>query len=126
MQIRVYYEDTDIGGIVYHSNYLNFCERARSEVFFARGINPGSMSDGFVVRKVEAEFLGSATLGDMLEVCTKVLEQKRSTIWLLQEIFKDDMKLFSAKVLLVYINNGKIKKIPQHYEEVFADFKLQG
>jgi acyl-CoA thioester hydrolase len=126
MKIRVYYEDTDIGGIVYHSNYLNFCERARSEVFFEHGLNPGSMSDGFVVRKIEAEFLSSATLGDILDVRTTVIEQKRSTIVLNQEIFKDETMVFKANILLVYINNGKINKIPPHFVEIFENFNTQG
>ena len=120
MQIRVYYEDTDIGGIVYHANYLKFCERARSELFFKQGLNPGSTNDGFVVRKMELDFLATSTLGDILEVKTTALELKKTSINLLQEIYKEDTKVFSAKILLVYINNGKIAKIPEDYMSVLG------
>jgi acyl-CoA thioester hydrolase len=121
MKIRVYYEDTDIGGIVYHANYLKFCERARSEIFFDKGLNSGSMSDGFVVRKMELDFLQSATLGDILEVKTTLIESKRSSLSLLQEVFKEEKVIFRTKVLLVYINNGKISKIPPHYMEIIEN-----
>jgi len=121
VKIRVYYEDTDIGGIVYHANYLKFCERARSEIFFKQGLNPGSMSDGFVVRKMELDFLATSTLGDLLEVKTTTIEKKKTSISLLQEIYKENTKVFSAKILLVYINNGKISKIPSHYIEVLEN-----
>jgi acyl-CoA thioester hydrolase len=118
VKIRVYYEDTDIGGIVYHTNYLKFCERARSELFFHQGVNPGSINDGFVLHKIEANFLNTATLGDLLQVKTIVLEKKKTSFTLLQEIYKEDIKIFSAKVLLVYINNTKITKIPKHYMDI--------
>ncbi|WP_372931544.1 hotdog domain-containing protein, partial [Shewanella putrefaciens] len=66
MQIRVYYEDTDTGGVVYHSNYLNFCERARSEAFFSQEKNPILTTGHFVARKVCGDFYLSAKLGDLL------------------------------------------------------------
>ncbi|MGD9625492.1 MAG: acyl-CoA thioesterase, partial [Arcobacter sp.] len=52
MKLRVYYEDTDAGGIVYHSNYLNFCERARSDVFFQKGFSPVLEGGHFVAKKI--------------------------------------------------------------------------
>ena len=65
MRIRVYYEDTDCGGIVYHTNYIKYCERARSELFFAQGTPPSHATCGFVVSALEAKFLGFAKLGDI-------------------------------------------------------------
>ena len=61
MKIRVYYEDTDAGGIVYHTNYIKYCERARSEIFFEQGMKPtlGDKS-GFVVRDIKACFLATS------------------------------------------------------------------
>jgi len=104
MKIRVYYEDTDAGGITYHSRYINFCERARSEIFFERDMVPGEGSDsGFVVRNIKADFLATSTLGDLLDVTSKILSQKSSSLVLLQEIFKEDVKVFSMEVVLVYI-----------------------
>ncbi len=119
MKIRVYYEDTDAGGIVYHSRYLNFCERARSEEFFRRGMLPaGEDGSGFVVRHVEADFLGMAKLGDLLEVQTQLLEEKRSGILLRQEIFRDKKRIFTMEVQLVYLVRGRPKRIPPELLEI--------
>jgi len=123
MKIRVYYEDTDAGGIVYHTRYINFCERARSEIFFERNMKPGDgTNSGFVVRDIKASFLATSTLGDLLEVTSKILTQKNSSIILLQEIFKEDKKIFSLEVLLVYIAEGKPRRIPKVFTEVFNSF----
>ena len=114
MKIRIYYEDTDAGGIVYHTNYIKYCERARSEHFFRRGMMPGEGDRyGFVVRKINADFLGSAVLGDMLEVKTSIIDATKSSITLLQEITRAEQKLFSMEVLLVYIEAGKPRRIPE-------------
>lgn len=122
MKIRIYYEDTDAGGIVYHTNYIKYCERARSEHFFSKNMMPGEGSKwGFVVRKMNIDFLGSAVLGDMLEVRTSVQEFKKSSLTLLQEIYKGDVKLFSAEVMLVYIEDGKPRRIPEHLADVMSN-----
>jgi len=114
MEITVYYEDTDTGGVVYHSNYLNFCERARSDVFFKRGMTPFLKNGHFVARKLEADYLSSAKLGDKLDIHTKLLEIKGASFKLLQEIYKDDKKLFEMKITLVYINfESRPKKIDE-------------
>lgn len=122
MKIRVYYEDTDAGGIVYHTNYIKYCERARSEHFFSRGMMPGEGDRyGFVVRKIHADFLGSAVLGDMLEVKTSIIGATKSSITLLQEITRADQKLFSMEVLLVYIEAGKPRRIPEHLLNILQE-----
>ncbi len=87
MRIRVYYEDTDCGGIVYHTNYIKYCERARSELFFAQGTPPSHATCGFVVSALEAKFLGFAKLGDILEVRTKVLKIGKVQLVLEHKIF---------------------------------------
>jgi acyl-CoA thioester hydrolase len=123
VKIRVYYEDTDAGGIVYHTRYINFCERARSEIFFERNIQPGDGAEsGFVVRDIRASFLATSTLGDMLEVTSKLLTQKNSSMVLLQEIFKENKKIFSMEVVLVYISEGRPKRIPDTFKEIFDSF----
>jgi len=123
MKIRVYYEDTDLGGIVYHTNYIKYCERARSEVFFEHKMMPtlGEKS-GFVVRNINANFEATSTLGDMLTVTTKVLRLKSSSIVLLQEVWRDEVKLFSMEIVLVYIDKGKPCRIPQVFKEIFEKF----
>jgi len=123
MQIRVYYEDTDIGGIVYHTNYLKFCERARSEVFFDNGVVPlEEDKSGFVVRNINADFLSTATLGDILTVKSKVVTTKSSSVVLLQEVWREDVKVFSMNVLLVYISKGRPSRIPETFKEIFNTF----
>jgi acyl-CoA thioester hydrolase len=123
VKIRVYYEDTDAGGIVYHTNYIKYCERARSEHFFSRGIMPGEGDRyGFVVRKIHADFLGSAVLGDMLKIKTSIIDAKKSSITLLQEVYKEETKLFDMQVLLVYIEAGKPRRIPEKLKNILMDF----
>ena len=118
-QIRVYYEDTDTGGVVYHSNYLNFCERARSDAFFSRGMTPVLESGHFVARKVIAEYKSSAKLGDLLEVKSKLLEMRAASFVLKQEIYKQDKKIFELEIVLAYISfEGKPQKIEAKTKEL--------
>jgi acyl-CoA thioester hydrolase len=121
MKIRVYYEDTDTGGVVYHSKYLNFCERARSELFFKEDLLPfEAQNEGFVVKSLSANFILPAKLGDILEVKSFILEQKRASLKLKQEIFLKDKKIFEAKITLVYLKNQKIAKIPRKFLEILG------
>ncbi len=123
MQIRVYYEDTDAGGIVYHTNYIKYCERARSEVFFQRDMIPSQGDDsGFVVRDIKASFLATSTLGDTLNVTSKILTLKSSSLVLLQEVWKEEVKIFSMEIILVYINKGKPCRIPEVFKKIFTSF----
>jgi len=123
VKIRVYYEDTDAGGIVYHTNYIKYCERARSEIFFQRGMIPSqSDSSGFVVRNLKANFLAISVLGDTLDVTSKILTLKNSSLVLLQEVWKEDLKIFSMEIVLVYLDKGKPQRIPQVFKEVFISF----
>jgi acyl-CoA thioester hydrolase len=114
VQIRVYYEDTDTGGVVYHSNYLNFCERARSDTFFQKGLTPVLKNGHFVARKIVADYFASAKLGDLLEVKSELLQMRAASFTLLQKIFKEEKKLFEMQITLAYISyEGK----PQRLEE---------
>ncbi len=113
MKIRIYYEDTDAGGIVYHSNYLNFCERARSEFFFQKGMLPVIEGRHFVVRKLSCDFLQSAKFGDEIEVTTKLIQMKKASFTIYHEILKDDKVLFSSEVLLVLVKEAKPQKLTE-------------
>ena len=120
MKIRVYYEDTDAGGIVYHTNYIKYCERARSEAFFSQGMIPAEhQNSGFVVRNIKADFLATAKLGDMLSVTSKIVTLKSSSLLLLQEIWREEIKVFSMEVLLVYVDSGRPRRIPEAFKELF-------
>lgn len=120
MQVRVYYEDTDCGGIVYHSNYLKFCERARSEMFFNQGKMPYNQNLSFVVHSLKANFIKSAKLGDLLEVKTSVLTIKKVQLVLKQEVYKDCEKIFEMEVRLgcIDLKSGRPRGIAQEFLEV--------
>ena len=114
MQIRIYYEDVDAGGIVYHSNYLNYCERARSEKFFEQGLSPiVAPNSHFVVRKMECEFISSAKFGDIIDISTQLIELKKVSFILKQTIKVKDKIVFEATIMLVLVNNGKPKRIDE-------------
>ncbi len=122
MKIRVYYEDTDAGGIVYHSRYINFCERARSEAFFELGMLPvGEENSGFVVRHIEADFISMARLGDLLEVSTNLIKEQRTSIFLEQNIYKEDKLIFSMNIHLVYVVKGRPRRIPSKLLEIIQN-----
>ncbi|MGE0738519.1 YbgC/FadM family acyl-CoA thioesterase [Sulfurimonas sp.] len=125
MKLRVYYEDTDAGGIVYHSNYLNFCERARSDVFFQKGFSPVLEGGHFVAKKILAEYLASAKLGDVLEVYSELLEIKGASFELLQRVFKEQKKVFELRIVLVYVTfEGRPQKITSEVKSLIDSLFL--
>ena len=121
MKIRVYFEDTDIGGIVYHSKYINFCERARSEILFSKGLTPfdSATNSGYIVSSLNCNFIKTATLGDILEVKNRIKEKSRVKFTLTQEIYKKDEKIFEMDIVLVYLKNGKPAKLEEKFLELF-------
>ena len=129
MKIRIYYEDTDAGGIVYHTNYIKFCERARSEAFFKAGLNFTKESGYFVVSSLEAKFIASAVLGDEIFVRSKVLEIKKASLVLEQEIYKFDDKndeklLFRATITLAFMKEEKLAKINDEIKKFLENSKF--
>lgn len=113
MRIRVYYEDTDIGGVVYYANYLKFCERARSELFFSAGVSPIIEGGAFVVKSLKAEYIKSAVFGDVLDVDTMLIELKGASTLLSQKISRGGEVLFECDVKLVFLKDAKPSKIPK-------------
>ena len=122
MKIRIYYEDTDAGGVVYHTNYIKYCERARSEIFFQRDMMPlDTETSGFVVKDLKANFKGFCFLGDMVEVTTKVIKKRAASVLLEHIITKDDKLIFSMDITLVFVREGKPNITPKHLEEIFKE-----
>lgn len=117
MKIRVYYEDTDLGGVVYHANYLKFCERARSEAFFQKDKSPVVPEGHFVAQKITMNFIVPAKLGDMLEVRTTLLDLKGASFTLLQQIYKEEKEIFKCGVKLVFIDKERPVKIPDYLKK---------
>jgi len=121
MQVRVYYEDTDVGGVVYHSNYINFCERARSELFFQKGMSPHKKDEFFVVKHLEANFIKPAVFADILEIKTTLNSVKNASVVMTQDIFRDEVLIFQAIVKLAYLKNSKPSKIPSEILHIFKE-----
>ncbi|EIT3185354.1 acyl-CoA thioesterase [Campylobacter jejuni] len=122
MKMRVYYEDTDSGGVVYHSNYLKFCERARSEIFFNKKVDIFDTSKGhFLLAKANCNFLKPAKLGDMIEIKTKILEVKNASVEILQEICKDEILLFKMELTLAFIKNEKPARMDTQLKKLFEE-----
>ena len=119
MKIRVYYEDTDAGGIVYHTNYLKYCERARSELFFKQGLTPtDGDASGFVVRNINADFIGMAKLGEMLEIKSELIERKKSSLRLKQSVLREGKPIFEMEIQLLFVRNGRVTRIPEHLFDI--------
>jgi len=116
LPVKVYYEDTDMGGVVYYANYLKFIERARSEIVEELGVDQNVMkSEGlvFVVTRVVADYLAPARLGDQLAVMTT--HQAASPVrWVFdQQVWRGDDVLFKAEVTAVCMSDaGKPARLP--------------
>lgn len=120
--IRVYYEDTDVGGIVYYANYLKFAERARTEALRSLGINQSDLMRKeniyFIVRHCNIDFLRPAKLDDLLTIETLIHDINRVSINMIQDIKKDGEILVSLKVKLAVINSSmKPVKLPDYIKK---------
>lgn len=114
--IRVYYEDTDMAGIVYYANYLRYIERARSDWVREIGIDQLAMkADGivFAVRRVEADYVTPARFDDCLEVRTTVTQLTPARMIMAQKVWRDEALVFAADVTIVCIGaDGKPARLP--------------
>lgn len=108
LALRVYYEDTDAGGVVYYANYLKFCERARTEWLRELGTEQLPLlresHTAFVVRRVEADYLAPAHLDDALDVYTRVTRLGRAGIDFAQDVMRGEARLFRATVAIACID----------------------
>ena len=118
LEVRVYFEDTDAGGVVYHSNYLNYAERARTEMLRTLGFSQAELiqSDlAFVVRHIDIDYCYPAQLDDLLVIKSKIKELKRASLVFSQCIYHEDGKLLSeltVKVACVKLSHMKPCAIP--------------
>jgi acyl-CoA thioester hydrolase len=115
-QFRVYYEDTDLGGIVYYANYLRFIERGRSDFVRLYGVDQTALRRDrglvFVVRALSAEYLQPAFFDDVLRVQTRVARFAGARIVMDQAVLRDDTVLFTASVTLVCLNDSRAVRVP--------------
>ena len=122
MSVRVYYEDTDFSGIVYHANYLRFMERGRTNYLRLLGADHRALFEealaeapgfAFVVRSMQIEFLKPARMDDVLEVMTVTEEVKGASITVHQRITRADELLIEAHVRVAFVSGGRARPIPK-------------
>jgi acyl-CoA thioester hydrolase len=121
LPVRVYFEDTDFTGLVYHANFLKFCERGRSDFIRMLGIDHRSLANPkegepsvFVVRRIEVDYLKPARIDEVLEVVTRCAEMGGATLVLSQEVRRDGVALARLKVSVVLVSEaGKPQRLGQ-------------
>jgi acyl-CoA thioester hydrolase len=122
LPIRVYYEDTDFSGAVYHANYLKFCERARSDCLRLLDIHHSELhgTASFVVRRMVCDFLKPALIDNLLEVETRFVEFGGARMELSQTVLRAREKLFEAQVTVVLVDaRGKPKRLQPEMTKTF-------
>ena len=123
--VKVYYEDTDAGGVVYYANYLKYLERARSEALSTIGLSNLKIKNDFgaliIVKSCNIEYKKSAYLEDNLRIKSFIKSKSKTSIFMKQSIFKDHELIVDAEIHLVFVNEkSKPVKIPQN---ILLDFK---
>ena len=122
--LRIYYEDTDLAGIVYYANYLKFIERARSEMLKEANVNQIDLIKRgyfFVVKSLKADYLKPAYFEDSLEVITEVAKIKGASIILQQSIFRSEKVLFEASIRLALLDkSGKAVRLPANIRQLLG------
>ena len=122
MQVRVYYEDTDFSGAVYHASYLRFMERGRTNYLRLLGADQRALFDetereapgfAFVVRTMQLEFLKPARMDDLLTVVTETAEVRGASITLHQQVLRGDEVVIDAHVKVAFVSGGRARPIPK-------------
>ena len=127
--VRVYYEDTDFTGVVYHTNYLKFMERARSNFLHLLGIRHHELLQGkfgqplaFAIRTLKIEYFKPISVDNIVQVRSKCIEIKGASIILLQDIWCGDDQLTSAEVSVIVIDSkGKPTRVPKVMSARFSE-----
>ncbi len=125
ISVRVYYEDTDFSGVVYHASYLRFMERGRTELIRDLGINQNELFDGgealaFAVRGMQIDFLKPAMMDDLLTVQTVPVEMRGASMIVRQQVMRGDEVLVMADVKVVCVGGGRARRIPDKLREKLA------
>jgi acyl-CoA thioester hydrolase len=124
--VRVYYEDTDAGGVVYHANYLRFAERARTEALRDAGAPHAELVSGhglmFMVRRVKVDYLAPARLDDRLVVTTATVKLRGASVELRQSVSRDGVTLVVLELQMVCVRcaDARPDRIPQRWLDVLG------
>ena len=124
LAVRVYYEDTDFSGRVYHASYLRFMERGRSEWLRALGFEHHVLSSEqglvFAVRSLKIEYLAAAAIDDLLSVETRLAEVRGAAIEFAQRILRGEETIAEATVCVVALKDGRATRVPAELRAFFA------
>jgi acyl-CoA thioester hydrolase len=129
MQVRVYYEDTDFTGIVYHANYLRFMERGRTNYLRLLGADHRALFEQasreapgfhFVVRHMDLDFIRPAKMDDILVIETRPSEVRGASITLHQKVTRGDELLIEARVQVAFVSQGRAQRIPKPLREAMG------
>jgi acyl-CoA thioester hydrolase len=124
---RVYYEDTDAGGVMYHASYIRFCERGRTEFMRHLGLSCSVLDEQegliFVIRHLDAHYHKPARLEELLTVQSSIKELKNSSFVMEQSIFCQDSMLFSMQVTVVCVDKTvRPIRVPEHIRDKFLNY----
>jgi acyl-CoA thioester hydrolase len=128
LPVRIYFEDTDFSGVVYHGSYIRFMERGRSDFVRLIGVGHTELHKGehgeplaFAVRRIHVDFLKPARIDDLLEVETRVLDLGGARIVLRQTVRRENETLVDAEVTVVLVNHqGRARRIPDSLRDVLT------
>jgi acyl-CoA thioester hydrolase len=128
--VRVYYEDTDFSGVVYHASYLRFLERGRTELVRSLGVAQSDLHNetgglAFAVRRMLIDFVGAAVMDDVLTVRTRPKDVRGASMILAQDIKQGDRLLVTADVTVAAVRNGRAVRIPDGLRHVLTGTKPQ-
>ncbi len=128
--VKIYYEDTDSGGVVYYANYLKYFERARTEALLTIGLSNLKIKDDFnsliIVKSCNIEYKKSAYLEDNLTIKSFISSLSKTSFIMDQSIYRDDLLIVDAKIHLVFVNNnGKPTKIPKLISDSFEPYVIK-
>ena len=127
LTIRVYYEDTDLAGVVYYANYLKFMERGRTEALRAAGVDQVGLKDAlglvFVVRSLSIDYLAPARFDDLVEVVTRITRLRGASVEMGQEVWRGDACLARASVTAACMDaHGRPARLPAEIREKLDRF----
>lgn len=123
MEVRVYYEDTDFSGVVYHASYLRFLERGRTELLRQAGVDQSKLfSDGlgFAVRRMKIDFVKPAQMDDLVTVVTRVASARGASFDLVQRILRGADVLIEADVQIAAVAEGRAARMPDWLRDTLA------
>jgi acyl-CoA thioester hydrolase len=135
LSVRVYYEDTDFSGVVYHASYLRFMERGRTDYLRLLGADHRALFEqteaeapgfAFVVRSMNIEFLKPARMDDVLQIVTRPQEVKGASITLHQQVRRGDELLVEAQVRVAFVSGGRARPIPKPLRTAMASDQNRG